>query len=127
MLQPATVDENGAAAKTVISYDQYLDDANGQPVTRPEWMATRAAGLLGKRFRDQASGFEGTATGVRFMLNGTQQASLQPKATKKSILPKSYAFDLVKLEEITKKGKRQPVLDAPRTGGPDARDPRSAS
>lgn len=113
-------------AKHEYSFDTYLDEAfDGEAkltvsVRRPDVMATRAAEILGKKYRCTISGFEGTATGVRFILNGTEQISIQPRGTDPAVHPKSLSIDSGQCELIVPP---VPVAAAPRVGGPNGQSP----
>lgn len=112
--------EDGDPGKELYCFDSHLDDEAGNPVRRPDDIARRADEILGKKFRDQASNLTGTATGVRFMENGTEQIAIQPKGDGKE-LPKAWNIDSILLEEIPE---ARPVAAAPRTGAPNSPSPR---
>lgn len=120
-LQPKGPDEKGEPIKSLHAFDTYLDDAEGNPVMRPQVMADRAAEILGRRFRDMISGLEGAADTVHFMLNGTEQVGLQPRAKDGIELPRGWAIDAGQLEEIIAP---VPVQTKATRGGPSVASPR---
>jgi hypothetical protein len=113
-LQPKP-DENGKRSKLDHTFDTYLDDDAGNPVTAPQAFVDRSKEILGKKYRDSISGLEGTATSVRFVLNGTEQIGIQPRGDGKEH-PNCWSMDSAGLEEVAS----TPVPAAPRIGGPSA-------
>lgn len=75
---------------------------------------------LGKKYRDEITGFEGTATGVSVFLNGCIRAILEGKDSKGD--PDGLTFDEQRLIEVDTGQKVEPK--AP-TGGPRPAIPRT--
>jgi hypothetical protein len=71
--------------------------------------------ILGGRYRDTVSGWEGTATGRYEYMNGCLRIELS--ATGKDGEPKSFVFDVQQLEPV-KEAKVMVGEKPARTGGP---------
>lgn len=72
--------------------------------------------VLGQKYKDKISGFEGVATGFVQYLTGCNQALLAAKMKKDDKEPKSIWFDEQRLDPV---GKKVISLDNSKTPGPD--------
>ncbi len=71
--------------------------------------------VLGRKVRDQVSGFQGVATSWTIFLNGCVRVSIQPPVDKEGKLPDEKWFDAHQLDLID-----EPAVAEPKaaTGGP---------
>ncbi|OHE72587.1 MAG: hypothetical protein A2Z99_05465 [Treponema sp. GWB1_62_6] len=76
--------------------------------------------ILGKKYKDKITGFEGVATGFVQYISGCNQALLAPIATEINRLPDSSWLDVQRLEPV---GKEMIVLDNSATPGCDRAAP----
>lgn len=73
---------------------------------------------LGKKYRDSATGFEGTASAVYFFKHGCERVALKGLNNQGDLV--EFTFDAPELEDLS--GKPVKLLE-PRTGGPHDRTP----
>lgn len=100
--------EDGEVPKFHWTFDSQLDDADGTPMAVSAATRQRAEALMGKRYTDPASALTGVGNAVRFMVNGTEMLSVQPKGNGAE-MPKSFWIDSHLLEEIPNTQPVRPV------------------
>ncbi|TDH48708.1 hypothetical protein E2F47_22695 [Mycobacterium eburneum] len=74
---------------------------------------------LGDKYRDTATGFEGTASAVYFFLHGCERVNLKGLNGHGELV--EFVFDAPELEHVG--SKRKVKLLEPKTGGPHDRAP----
>lgn len=77
--------------------------------------------MLGRKFKDRVTGFEGTCTGVADYISGCSQALIIPTVGEKGEFRPGEWFDVQRLEAT---GAEVLTLDNSRSPGPDREPPR---